>query len=49
VFCAIVQTYRFPPGPGREADHSKPSSVEVKNAWGYTSTSPIRFHGVVLT
>jgi hypothetical protein len=24
--------------PGREADHSPPSSVEVKNAWRYTST-----------
>jgi hypothetical protein len=23
---------------GREADHSSPSSAEVKNAWGYTST-----------
>jgi hypothetical protein len=25
-------------GPGREADHSPPSSAEVKNAWSYTST-----------
>jgi len=24
--------------PGREADHSPPSSTEVKNAWNYTST-----------
>jgi hypothetical protein len=24
--------------PGGEADHSPPSSVEVKNAWSYTST-----------
>jgi hypothetical protein len=31
---------------GREADHSPPSSAEVKNAWSYTSTSPICFHGV---
>jgi hypothetical protein len=23
---------------GREADHSPPSSAEVKNAWNYTST-----------
>jgi hypothetical protein len=23
--------------PGREADHSPPSSTEVKNAWSYTS------------
>jgi hypothetical protein len=24
--------------PGREADHSPPSSAEIKNAWSYTST-----------
>jgi hypothetical protein len=35
--------------PGREADHSPPSSTEVKNAWSYTSTLPIRLHGVVLS
>jgi hypothetical protein len=34
---------------GREADHSLPSSSEVKNAWSYTSTPPIRLHGVVLS
>jgi hypothetical protein len=34
--------------PGREADHSTPSSAEV-NEWGYTSTPPIRLHGVVLS
>jgi hypothetical protein len=28
--------------PGREADHSPPSSTEVKNAWSYTLTPPIR-------
>jgi hypothetical protein len=42
----------FPLGikrPGREADHSTPSSVEVKNAWSYTSTPPKRLHGVVLS
>jgi hypothetical protein len=27
--------------PGYEADHSPPSSAEVKNAWSYTSTPPI--------
>jgi hypothetical protein len=32
---------------GSEADYS-PSSAEVKNAWSYTSTPPIRLHGVVL-
>jgi hypothetical protein len=35
--------------PGREADHSPPSSAEVQNACSYTSTSPIRLHGVVLS
>jgi hypothetical protein len=35
--------------PGREADHSSQFSAEVKNAWNYTSTSPIRLHGVVLS
>jgi len=35
--------------PGREADHSHPSSAQVKNAWRYTSTQLIiRLHGVVL-
>jgi hypothetical protein len=34
--------------PVREADHSPPSSAEVKNAWSYTSTRPIRHHSVVL-
>jgi hypothetical protein len=24
--------------PGREADHSSPSSAEIKNAWSYIST-----------
>jgi hypothetical protein len=34
--------------PGHEADHSPPSSAEVKNTWSYTSTHPIRLHDVVL-
>jgi hypothetical protein len=34
--------------PMCEDDHSLPSSAEVKNAWIYTSTPPIRLHGVVL-
>jgi len=33
--------------PGRQAN-SHPSSAEVKNACSYTSTPPIRLHGVVL-
>jgi len=34
--------------PGREADHSTPSSAEVKNVWSYTSTPAVRLHDVVL-
>jgi hypothetical protein len=34
--------------PGREADHSPPTSVEVKKILVYTSTPPISLHGVVL-
>jgi hypothetical protein len=34
--------------PGSEVDTSSASSAEVKNAWSYTSTSPVRIHGVVL-
>jgi hypothetical protein len=29
--------------PGREDDHSPPSSAEVKNAWSYTSTPQYAF------
>jgi hypothetical protein len=35
--------------PGREADHSPPTSAKVQNAWSYTSTPSIRLHGVVLS
>jgi len=35
--------------PVREANHSPPRSVEVKNEWSYTSIPPIRLHGVVLS
>jgi hypothetical protein len=34
--------------PGREADHSPPSSAEVKEWVELSSTPPIRPHGVVL-
>jgi hypothetical protein len=34
---------------GREADHSSPSSSEVKYAWSYTSIVRIRLRGVVLS
>jgi hypothetical protein len=33
---------------GHEAEHSPPSITDVKNEWSYTSTPPIRLHGVVL-
>jgi hypothetical protein len=35
--------------PGREAEHSSPSNVEVKNAWNSTSAPPIRLSGVVIS
>jgi hypothetical protein len=34
--------------PGREVDHSPPTSVKVKKMWIYTHPLPIRLHGVVL-
>jgi hypothetical protein len=34
--------------PGREADHSPPSSVEVKNAWSYTSAPQYVFMALCL-
>jgi hypothetical protein len=34
--------------PEREADHTPPFSAELKNAWSFTSTPPVRPHGVVL-
>jgi len=33
----------------READYSPPCSAEVMNTWSYTSTPPLRLHGVVLS
>jgi len=50
----LPNVYRvlLPPGvkwPGREADHSLPSSAEVNNERSYTSTPAIRLHGVVLS
>jgi hypothetical protein len=37
--------YSFPgvKRPGREADHSPPTSAEVKKMWIYTSTPPYAF------
>jgi len=34
--------------PGHEADHSPPSSAEVKNAWSYTSTPQYVFVALCL-
>jgi hypothetical protein len=34
--------------PGREAEHSGPSTAEVKNVWSYTSTPPVHLNCVVL-
>jgi len=31
--------------PWREANHSLPSSAEVKNSWSYTSIPPVGLHG----
>jgi hypothetical protein len=33
--------------PGSEGDQSPSSNAEVKRAWSYTSTSAIRFHGIM--
>jgi hypothetical protein len=35
--------------PCREADHSPPSSAEVKNEWNYTFSCSMRFHGMVVS
>jgi hypothetical protein len=35
--------------PEREADHSPPSSFEVRNELSYTSTFSLRLHGVVFS
>jgi len=32
--------------PGLEADHSPPTSDEIKNEWSYASTTPTHLHGV---
>jgi len=42
----------FSPGlkwPGRETDHSPPSTAEVEDTWSYTSTAPVLLHVVVST
>jgi hypothetical protein len=35
--------------PEHEADHSPPYGADVKDAWSYTSTPPVRLHGVALS
>jgi hypothetical protein len=37
----LSDKYRGIKRPRREGDHLRPSSAEVKNAWSYTSTSPV--------
>ena len=32
--------------PGREADHSLPSSAKVTNEWSYTSAPPVYLHSL---
>jgi hypothetical protein len=56
IMCAEVLNLKVPGAlslgvkrPGRETYHSPPSCTEVKNAWSYTSTPPIRLLGVVLS
>jgi len=44
-----VDTRGLYPGvkrPEREADHSRPSSAEAKNAWCYTSAHPVCVYDV---
>jgi len=43
-----IRMCKFPGVAVRDADHSPRSSTEVKNLWNYTSTPPIRLHGVVI-
>jgi hypothetical protein len=35
--------------PGRETDHSPPSSAKIKNAWSKNSYIAISLHGVMLS
>lgn len=32
--------------PGREAENSPPSGIEVKNDWSHTSTPPVSLQGL---
>jgi hypothetical protein len=44
----LIQWVQEAKQPGREADHSLPCSVQVKNAGSYTSTPTICLHDVVI-
>jgi hypothetical protein len=35
--------------PGREADHTRLPSAEVKNAWSYIFIPTVHLHGMVLS
>jgi hypothetical protein len=39
----LSNRYQVVNQPGREADHSPPTSAEVKKMWIYTSTTPHAF------
>jgi hypothetical protein len=43
VFVAFFNSFPGVKWPGREADHSPPTSAEVKKMWIYTSTPPYAF------
>jgi len=45
----LIQWVPWVKRPGREVNHSLPTSAEVWNAWSYTSTHPARLHSVVLS
>jgi len=45
---AHPSTYPMVKWLGREADHSHPAPIEVKNAWSCASTPPVRLNIVVL-
>jgi hypothetical protein len=53
VFCPMDTEGSYPEikvtEPGRKADHSSPSNVDVKNAWSYDSTPPTRLNGFLFS
>jgi len=45
--CIITVITNNTEWPEHEVDHSPPSSTIIKNAWSYTSTPLVCFHGVM--